>query len=71
MARSGIFRARRYGSRRRQIRNGYGPADWFPGDHPSMPPIVAQGRMEAMFQDVFAARWRYGDVTGEEISEEA
>ncbi|HLF10199.1 MAG TPA: c-type cytochrome [Gammaproteobacteria bacterium] len=27
-----------------QIRNRLGPADWFPGDHPSMPPIVAVGR---------------------------
>jgi cytochrome c553 len=33
-----------------QVRNFYGPADWFPGDHPSMPPIVANGRMEAMIQ---------------------
>jgi cytochrome c553 len=33
-----------------QVRNFYGPADWFPGDHPPMPPIVAQGRMEAMIQ---------------------
>ena len=30
-----------------QIRNRQGPADWFPGDHPAMPPIVAQGRAEA------------------------
>jgi cytochrome c553 len=30
-----------------QIRNRMGPADWFPGDHPSMPPIVAKGREEA------------------------
>ncbi len=30
-----------------QIRNQYGPADWFPGDHPEMPPIVANGRREA------------------------
>jgi cytochrome c553 len=28
-----------------QIRNQFGPADWFPGDHPTMPPVVAQGRM--------------------------
>jgi cytochrome c553 len=28
-----------------QIRNAFGPADWYPGDHPTMPPIVAQGRM--------------------------
>ena len=27
-----------------QIRDGYGPADWFPGDHPPMPEIVAKGR---------------------------
>jgi cytochrome c553 len=27
-----------------QIRDGFGPADWFPGDHPAMPEIVAQGR---------------------------
>ena len=33
-----------------QVRNFYGPADWFPGDHPPMPEIVAQGRMEAMIQ---------------------
>ncbi len=31
-----------------QIRDIYGPADWFPGDHPPMPPIVARGRREAM-----------------------
>jgi cytochrome c553 len=27
-----------------QIRSRLGPADWFPGDHPPMPPIVGQGR---------------------------
>lgn len=27
-----------------QIQNVYGPADWFPGDHPPMPAIVAEGR---------------------------
>ena len=31
-----------------QIRDTYGPADWFPDDHPQMPPIVARGRREAM-----------------------
>jgi cytochrome c553 len=31
-----------------QVRDGFGPADWFPGDHPQMPPIVAQGRRDAM-----------------------
>ena len=30
-----------------QIRNRMGPADWFPGDHPPMPSIVAQGREAA------------------------
>jgi cytochrome c553 len=27
-----------------QIRDGFGPADWFPGDHPAMPDIVSHGR---------------------------
>src|SRR5690348_15780215 len=27
-----------------EINNGYGPADWFPEDHPTMPDIVAHGR---------------------------
>jgi cytochrome c553 len=27
-----------------QIRDGYGPADWYPGDHPTMPDIVAHGK---------------------------
>jgi len=31
-----------------QIRDGFGPADWFPEDHPQMPEIVAHGRREAM-----------------------
>jgi cytochrome c553 len=26
------------------IRDGFGPADWFPGDHPPMPEVVARGR---------------------------
>ena len=30
-----------------QVRDTYGPADWFPGDHPAMPAIVAHGRREA------------------------
>jgi cytochrome c553 len=29
---------------RQQIANGFGPADWFPGDHPPMPEIVAKGK---------------------------
>jgi cytochrome c553 len=27
-----------------QIRDAFGPADWFPGDHPTMPEIVAKGK---------------------------
>src|SRR5205085_4265416 len=26
-----------------QVRDGFGPADWYPGDHPAMPDIVAHG----------------------------
>jgi len=29
---------------RTQVNDGFGPADWFPGDHPVMPEIVAKGR---------------------------
>lgn len=29
---------------RQQVSDGFGPADWFPGDHPAMPEIVAHGR---------------------------
>lgn len=29
---------------RAQVSDGFGPADWFPGDHPQMPEIVAKGR---------------------------
>jgi cytochrome c553 len=29
---------------RAQAQNRFGPADWFPSDHPPMPPIVAEGR---------------------------
>lgn len=28
----------------KQIADPFGPADWFPNDHPAMPPIVANGR---------------------------
>lgn len=27
-----------------QVRDGFGPADWYPGDHPAMPDVVAHGR---------------------------
>ena len=29
---------------RQQIANRFGPADWFPGDHPAMPDVVAKGK---------------------------
>src|SRR5256714_14997878 len=29
---------------RQRISDGFGPADWFPGDHPAMPEIVAHGK---------------------------
>ena len=29
---------------RAQIADRYGPADWYPGDHPAMPEVVARGR---------------------------
>jgi len=32
---------------RAQIANRYGPADWFPEDHPTMPEAVARGRVSA------------------------
>ena len=27
-----------------QIRDAFGPADWYPGDHPTMPEVVAHGK---------------------------
>jgi cytochrome c553 len=27
-----------------EVRNGFGPADWYPEDHPAMPDVVAHGR---------------------------
>jgi cytochrome c553 len=33
-----------------EIANRYGPADWFPDDHPTMPDIVAHGRESAQPQ---------------------
>src|SRR5665213_44683 len=29
---------------RAQISNGFGPADWYPEDHPQMPDVVAHGQ---------------------------
>src|SRR5436190_165105 len=31
---------------RAQIGAGFGPVDWYPQDHPQMPSIVANGRMD-------------------------
>ena len=39
---------------RAEISNRYGPADWFPEDHPAMPEIVAQGRVTAEPQKIYA-----------------
>jgi cytochrome c553 len=36
------------GFTRAQISNSFGPADWYPGDHPQMPPIVAKGKEPAV-----------------------
>ena len=35
----------RFSFTRAQIANRYGPADWFPEDHPAMPEIVAKGKV--------------------------
>ena len=32
-----------------EIRNNFGPADWYPEDHPPMPEIVAHGRAPAIW----------------------
>ena len=29
-----------------EVNNPYGPPDWFPNDHPPMPPVVANGRRQ-------------------------
>ena len=31
---------------RAEVSNAYGPADWYPGDHPQMPDVVAKGKQE-------------------------
>jgi cytochrome c553 len=38
---------------RAQVANRFGPADWFPGDHPPMPDVVAHGK-ESASPPVFA-----------------
>jgi len=32
---------------RNEAYDGYGPADWYPGDHPPMPDIIAHGKQSA------------------------
>jgi len=34
---------------RAQISDRFGPADWFPGDHPAMPEVVAHGKKPQVF----------------------
>jgi cytochrome c553 len=34
---------------RAQISDRFGPADWYPGDHPSMPDVVAHGKKPDVF----------------------
>jgi cytochrome c553 len=40
----------RFSFTRAQIANRYGPADWFPEDHPAMPDVVARGKETAQPQ---------------------
>src|SRR6185312_10234305 len=40
---------------RAQIADRYGPADWFPEDHPAMPEIVAKGKVSAQHRSMPAA----------------
>src|SRR5208337_4000927 len=40
----------RFSFTRAQIANPFGPADWFPDDHPAMPDVVAHGRQSAQPQ---------------------
>src|SRR5438094_9947925 len=39
-----------------QTRNRYLPPDWHPGDHPAMPPIVANGKAPAVWACAFCHR---------------
>jgi len=34
---------------RAQIANRFGPADWFPGEHPQMPDVVARGKQSSVW----------------------
>src|SRR5262249_49558772 len=49
---------------RAQIANRYGPADWFPEDHPAMPEIVARGKESAQPQVYACALCHYPNGKG-------
>ena len=49
---------------RAQIANRYGPADWFPEDHPAMPDIVAHGRESAQPQIAACSLCHYPNGKG-------
>ena len=49
---------------RAQIANRYGPADWFPEDHPVMPEIVAKGKEFAQQQVYACALCHYPNGKG-------
>ena len=62
-----------------QIRDGFGPADWHPGDHPAMPEIVARGRKDGniracalsfslLLYRFFVLRFRYEDARDMQIA---
>jgi cytochrome c553 len=49
---------------RAQIANRYGPADWFPEDHPAMPEIVAKGKEFAQPQVYACSLCHYPNGNG-------
>src|SRR5437588_3458127 len=49
---------------RAQIANRYGPADWFPEDHPPMPEIVAKGKEFAQPQVYACSLCHYPNGNG-------
>src|SRR5271170_4318154 len=49
---------------RAQIANRYGPADWYPEDHPAMPEIVAHGRESAQPQIYACSLCHYPNGNG-------
>ena len=49
---------------RAQVIDYYGPADWFPEDHPPMPDIVARGRKAAVPPIIACAYATFRTATG-------